>query len=181
MTPRKPAIKIVGRGTGRALGKPCAYCGTAMTTRGSAGDFPTRDHVIPKSKGGKRSGTVWCCSDCNCAKASLLPAEFYELCLALCRGMVHFAKKRWGWYELKAKAVVSRHTMQSMIELQHGALSSRSASYSTFRTWTLSIIAEKGGRVDKLTAEEERCIDPTNGKPPECAERIIELQREETP
>lgn len=35
---------------------------------------PTRDHVMPKSKGGTK--TVWCCTKCNNVKGAMLPEEW---------------------------------------------------------------------------------------------------------
>ena len=51
----------------------CFYCGKKLSRR-----IATKDHVIPKSKGGGDSyqNIVNCCRDCNESKGNLLPNEF---------------------------------------------------------------------------------------------------------
>ncbi|MGZ8432828.1 MAG: HNH endonuclease [Candidatus Binatia bacterium] len=55
----------------------CAYCGEIMLHKGgiSSPNYPTIDHIIPLSKGGKNSmkNTVLACRECNQAKADSLP------------------------------------------------------------------------------------------------------------
>lgn len=53
----------------------CHYCSRPLQPRGT--DSPlaaTRDHVVPKSKGGRK--TVPCCRTCNEIKADRLPDEW---------------------------------------------------------------------------------------------------------
>ena len=54
----------------------------------------TRDHIIPKSKGGSRSQWVWACYECNHAKGSLMPEEWADklALLAQNRGYVATAE-----------------------------------------------------------------------------------------
>ena len=43
--------------------------------------YPTRDHRIPKSRGGGSGidgNLVWACRECNMLKADLMPDEFVE-------------------------------------------------------------------------------------------------------
>ena len=48
----------------------CAYCGSE--------DDMTRDHVLPKSRGGSHdeSNKVWACRSCNSAKGNRTPEEW---------------------------------------------------------------------------------------------------------
>jgi hypothetical protein len=49
----------------------CEYCNCALTSENK-----TRDHVLPKSAGGKRVGNlVWACKTCNQLKANLVFAN----------------------------------------------------------------------------------------------------------
>jgi 5-methylcytosine-specific restriction endonuclease McrA len=50
----------------------CAYCGKIM-------DHPTRDHIIPRSKGGAHSwiNIVAACQECNKMKGTQPPHSFY--------------------------------------------------------------------------------------------------------
>ena len=67
---------------------PCFYCGVRLR---KSGPFQrTKDHVVPKSKGGIR--TVFACLRCNQAKADMSLEEFRWL-----RGGVEF------WGEMKAR------------------------------------------------------------------------------
>lgn len=61
----------VNRKTQRSKRQTCVYCG--ITTKRI-----TRDHVIPKSKGGRgmHSNTVWACQACNLSKGSRTPEEW---------------------------------------------------------------------------------------------------------
>lgn len=62
------------------VGRPCHWCKRPMTSRrlsygtGIRSDAATRDHVIPKSKGGKTK--VWACFRCNNLKGNMLPDEW---------------------------------------------------------------------------------------------------------
>lgn len=55
---------------------PCFYCGTRLRKSGPA--MRTKDHVVPKSKGGVK--TVDSCFRCNQKKADLPLDEFRKLC-----------------------------------------------------------------------------------------------------
>lgn len=50
----------------------CAYCGRKMVRNTET--HPTRDHVIPRSKGGRI--TVLCCLTCNQIKGDMMPDEW---------------------------------------------------------------------------------------------------------
>lgn len=70
----------------------CWYCGRECTRSGQ-----TRDHVVPRSEGG-RGVTVLACGRCNRLKASLSVEEF-RLVLAYRRGKIGSAKEAfqfWG-------------------------------------------------------------------------------------
>lgn len=51
-------------------GKACPYCGRLMDL-GSVALQPTRDHIVPQSRGGR--AVVICCSKCNAIKADMMP------------------------------------------------------------------------------------------------------------
>lgn len=58
----------------------CFYCNRKLDPPGQAKSWetqPTRDHVIPLSKGGHRSdwNTVYACIKCNQAKADRMPSK----------------------------------------------------------------------------------------------------------
>lgn len=59
-------------------GLPCHYCERLMVAYSPT--HPTRDHVIPASRGGRL--TVWCCYQCNQIKGDMLPVEWAEYMLA---------------------------------------------------------------------------------------------------
>lgn len=54
-------------------GKNCAYCNRVMD-RGDYMLMPTRDHVIPRTRGGNQ--LVICCQQCNCIKADMMPGQW---------------------------------------------------------------------------------------------------------
>lgn len=62
--------------------KPCPYCRRKMVVPGygvivdETNRFPTRDHVIPKSKGGHVLIVV--CRQCNDEKGDMMPDEYVE-------------------------------------------------------------------------------------------------------
>ncbi len=60
---------------------PCFYCGTRLKKSGPA--MKTRDHVVPKSQGGR--WTVDACLRCNAAKKDMSLEEFRQL-----RGGIEF-------------------------------------------------------------------------------------------
>lgn len=54
-------------------GSPCPYCQRLMDKR-SFKLRPTRDHVIPSSRGG--TVKIVCCNKCNSIKADMMPAAW---------------------------------------------------------------------------------------------------------
>ena len=52
--------------------KNCVYCRREMVK--GTDTHPTRDHIVPKSRGGKEM--VWCCTKCNHAKGDMSPSEW---------------------------------------------------------------------------------------------------------
>lgn len=56
----------------RGDGDYCAYCKRELIAYTAT--HPTRDHIMPKSKGGRK--TVWACKLCNGVKADMLPDEW---------------------------------------------------------------------------------------------------------
>lgn len=53
----------------------CSYCGREYSDRIKK----TKDHLVPKSKGGNgRENIIHCCGDCNNIKADRTPEEFAE-------------------------------------------------------------------------------------------------------
>lgn len=63
----------------RGLGEICTYCKRALEGVLSLSPLAaTRDHVVPKSKGG-HGRTVWACRLCNGLKKDMLPDDWYGL------------------------------------------------------------------------------------------------------
>jgi hypothetical protein len=59
----------------RGAGERCAYCERVLeSTRSLSNVRATRDHVEPRSRGGRE--TVWCCRRCNTLKADLSIEEW---------------------------------------------------------------------------------------------------------
>jgi hypothetical protein len=61
-------------------GIPCHWCGVPMTARNGQPKDPTdatRDHVFPKSRGGK--DRVWACLRCNTLKGNMDPMDWVDL------------------------------------------------------------------------------------------------------
>lgn len=52
-------------------GKPCPYCRRTMEYCTHLTLAPTRDHVVPRSRGGR--AVVVCCITCNGIKGNMLP------------------------------------------------------------------------------------------------------------
>lgn len=75
-------------------GKPCTYCARAMTISLGA-LYPTRDHVEPRSLGGKI--TVWACYTCNHVKRDMTERQW-----AIYRGTHDF----W-WLNNRARAAAN--------------------------------------------------------------------------
>lgn len=63
---------------------PCYYCGCSLK-KGKL----TRDHVVPKSKGGQHGRLVDACAPCNSKKAALTLEEFRIL---------YFGHPPWEFY-----------------------------------------------------------------------------------
>lgn len=59
----------------RHHGKPCGYCSRPMDKNSDA-LRATRDHSIPRSKGGTSSPKIICCHKCNGLKGDMLPDEW---------------------------------------------------------------------------------------------------------
>ena len=85
-------------------GKACPYCRRAMDIR----DFhrrPTRDHVIPVSRGGTEK--VICCNKCNGIKGDMMPDAWEAYMLA-----------NPGWW-LLTKAERKRRRVASARQYDH--------------------------------------------------------------
>ena len=64
----EPSLRTKGQ-----LGKPCAYCSEPMQK-------PSRDHVIPRSRGYTLSNNkIWCCEPCNRHKGARTLEEWLEV------------------------------------------------------------------------------------------------------
>jgi HNH endonuclease len=59
----------------RHHGKPCGYCQRPMD-KNSETLSATRDHTVPRCRGGSKSAIVICCRKCNGLKGDMLPAEW---------------------------------------------------------------------------------------------------------
>jgi 5-methylcytosine-specific restriction endonuclease McrA len=72
-----------------AIGKPCPYCGVALTISNFS-----LDHLEPTSRGGHHCLTnmVVCCERCNQTKGPLTAQEFEALLAFLRRGNFFVAK-----------------------------------------------------------------------------------------
>lgn len=60
----------------RAAGLPCPYCGRIMGFIGNPKLWPTKDHLVPKSRGGVAKILV--CNSCNISKKDLRLHEWLE-------------------------------------------------------------------------------------------------------
>lgn len=56
----------------RGNGEHCSYCKRQMVAFTST--HPTKDHVVPKSKGGRTK--VWACTFCNNLKKDMMPDDW---------------------------------------------------------------------------------------------------------
>jgi HNH endonuclease len=65
----------------RHHGKPCGYCQRPMDQNSDLLSA-TRDHTVPRCRGGHKSAKVICCRKCNGLKADMLPAEWDAYMLA---------------------------------------------------------------------------------------------------
>lgn len=94
-------------------GKKCPYCGYIMHT---PSDFlyPTRDHVVPKSKGG--SAILVVCYACNNAKGDMMPDEFLERLSGCRRTLARLAMigaLREALEDIETKQVAASYTVPS--------------------------------------------------------------------
>lgn len=68
----EPAKPLIRQSRRHAVGGDyvCAYCGTEREL--------TKDHVIPRSRGGSNEpdNIVWACRNCNSAKGNRTPGEW---------------------------------------------------------------------------------------------------------
>lgn len=62
-------------------GKPCKYCQRPMD-RVDVRLHATRDHIIPRCRGGSKKGIVICCATCNGIKADMTPDEWQAYMIA---------------------------------------------------------------------------------------------------
>lgn len=59
----------------KGKGECCTYCRREMESIASRSKLAaTKDHVIPKSKGGREK--VWCCRQCNSIKGDMDPDQW---------------------------------------------------------------------------------------------------------
>lgn len=78
-------------------GTPCAYCKRPMDIEPRK---PTRDHALPKSRGGKQGANIIiCCAACNCDKANLAIWEW--LAVLEGKGDPRAEHVRVAWERLK--------------------------------------------------------------------------------
>jgi 5-methylcytosine-specific restriction endonuclease McrA len=102
---RGPGRRPLGRQR-RYIGKPCPYCGVTMTRRSGhlANTAPSRDHLIPFSRGGLNvtENIIVCCRGCNEDKGKLTAEEYAAVRAGL-------ASRLDPWYDrLVAKGVLER-------------------------------------------------------------------------
>lgn len=87
------------------LGKPCPYCGVTMNRdKGwNSPDAPSRDHKIPRSRGGNNlpNNIVICCRSCNEDKGSLDAEEYMAVLTGLACRIDHIWHARRGLIEPK--------------------------------------------------------------------------------
>lgn len=81
-------------------GAPCPYCGDTMSAYGNpnAGNYSTLDHVVPQSRGGKK--TIRVCRACNNDKGPLSLAEWRLVLMWRKRRVVVFHYERWFLHHL---------------------------------------------------------------------------------
>jgi 5-methylcytosine-specific restriction endonuclease McrA len=92
----RPRTTIRTRGKlKRHAGRSCPYCHASMDKGGPILTRPTRDHMIPLSRGGMNVVTniTIVCHGCNQEKGALLPDEF----VAWRTGMASRIDKGVGW------------------------------------------------------------------------------------
>ncbi len=65
----------------RHHGRPCGYCQRPMD-KNSFHLSASRDHTVPRSKGGRKSPQIICCRYCNSLKRDMMPAEWDAYMLA---------------------------------------------------------------------------------------------------
>lgn len=77
----------------RGQGEYCAYCKRELVAYTAT--HPTRDHVFPKSRGGRK--TVWACTTCNNIKGAMLP-EGWEI----------FMRRFPEWWKIPGREAAGR-------------------------------------------------------------------------
>ena len=71
------------------FGGRCYYCNRRTKPEGPISESPTRDHLVPRARGGAARGDneVLACQECNEAKGKMTDLEFLASCRArLARG-----------------------------------------------------------------------------------------------
>lgn len=88
-------------------GEPCPYCLRKMD-RGSWKLVPTRDHVMPVSRGGTRK--IICCLTCNGIKGDMLPQQWE----------IYMANNPGWWLLSKAERRQRRGAKQQKYDYPNG-------------------------------------------------------------
>lgn len=83
-----PGLKVnTQRPVDEAVGKPCPYCDRIMSDRGLPSDrrFPTREHLLSRSRGGRLSpeNRLIVCARCNEDKGDRTLAEWAAFLISL--------------------------------------------------------------------------------------------------
>lgn len=76
-------------------GKPCPYCQRKMERHHPKLE-PTREHSLPRSKGGTAAHVIIACSQCNTIKADMLPEQW-----------LGFMARVPGWWKLTKRELRS--------------------------------------------------------------------------
>ncbi len=87
----------------------CTYCHRDMIPGKTNATRPTRDHVQPRSRGGKK--TVPCCFKCNQAKADMSPREWQR-----------FMDKFPEWWKTPGREKVGRKFIAAEREASRSAI-----------------------------------------------------------
>jgi 5-methylcytosine-specific restriction endonuclease McrA len=82
-----------------AVGQPCPYCCRTMERLDHPRLAPTRDHVVPESRGGKE--VIVACMQCNTTKADMLPDQWEA-----------FMASNPGWWKL------SKHELRLVLMIE---------------------------------------------------------------
>lgn len=105
-----------GRIVARMRGMPCAYCKRTMDPT-SPDLMPTRDHIHPRSKGGRR--IVWACWTCNHMKGDMTLEQWTSLMAAHPRWW-HGVPKKQHQKRAPAGQLAVIPYAESMFILKHG-------------------------------------------------------------